>query len=126
MCNVYYNCATSPPRAGRTRSYGISTLTLKKRCTEFVGAHSTLSAKLSLPRNVYFRTTPFVLRFGDQVMYGTSFEMASAAASGATGAAMHDIAQHKLDSNAEPFLMDFFTAVAPRYAQLSPETRAGL
>ena len=58
------------------RSYGISTLTLKNLCVELVGAQSTVSDERSLPSIVYFRRVPLVLRFGDHVMYGTSFEMA--------------------------------------------------
>lgn len=54
------NWGTSKPNL-----HGMSTRTVKKRCVEFVGAHSTSSVRFSLPRTVYLRTTPFVLRFGD-------------------------------------------------------------
>lgn len=54
------NWGTSKPNL-----HGMSTRTVKKRCVEFVGAHSTSSVRFSLPRTVYLRTTPFALRFGD-------------------------------------------------------------
>ncbi len=55
-------------------AYGISTFTLKNLWAELVGDCHAASVSFSLPIIVYTRTSPLVLRLGDQVTCGMSFE----------------------------------------------------
>ena len=49
-------------------AYGISTFTLKNRWAAFVGHTHAASVRFVLPRTVYTRTSPVVLRLGDRVV----------------------------------------------------------
>ena len=65
--------ASAPPRAP---PYGNSTFTLKNRWPEFVGHIHATSVKFVLPRTVYIRISPLVLRLGGRMTIGMSFDIA--------------------------------------------------
>ena len=56
-------------RVRAPRRYGNSTFTLKNRCAEFVGDCHAASVRFVLPRTVYVRTSPLVLRLSTDRHY---------------------------------------------------------